>query len=167
MMELWDAYLADGTPANRTLLRGEPIPQGLYHLASDILVRHADGDYLLMERDTAKPNYGGWFEASAGGSALCGEDKLTCAKRELQEETGISGGTFTEIGRCIIKDTIYYQFLCTTDWDKTAITLQPGETTGWQWVSEEAFIAFINSDRMIPRQHERFRDFFCRMDYLR
>ena len=166
-MEIWDAYLADGTPANRTLLRGEPIPQGLYHLASDILVRHADGDYLLMERDTAKPNYGGWFEATAGGSALCGEDTLTCAKRELQEETGITQGDLTEIGRCIIKDTIYHQYLCLTDCAKDSITLQPGETTGYRWVSEEAFASFVQSDQMIPRQRERFRPFFLRMGYLR
>ena len=109
--------------------------------------------------------YDSW--AWIGGHADGIEDLCQVALRELQEETGISSGTFSEIGRCIIKDTIYYQFLCTTDWDKTAITLQPGETTGWQWVSEEAFIAFINSDRMIPRQHERFRDFFRRMGYLR
>lgn len=166
-MELWDAYLADGTPANRTLLRGEPIPQGLYHLASDILVRHADGDYLLMERDAAKPNYGGWYEATAGGSALCGEDTLTCAKRELQEETGITQGDLTEIGRCIIKDTIYHQYLCLTDCAKDSITLQPGETTGYRWVSEEAFASFVQSDQMIPRQRERFRPFFLRMGYLR
>jgi len=166
-VEIWDAYLEDGTPANRTLVRGEPIPDGLYHLTSDILVRHTDGDYLLMQRDTAKPNYGGWFEASAGGSALQGEDKLTCAIRELQEETGIARGTFTEIGRCIIKDTIYHQYLCVTDWNKESIRLQPGETMAFQWVSEEAFAAFVNSGRMIPRQLERYRDFFTRMGYLR
>ena len=87
-MEIWDAYLADGTLAGCDLVRGEPIPKGLYHLVSEILVRHTDGDYLLMQRDTAKPNYGGWFEASAGGSALQGEDSLACALRELREETG-------------------------------------------------------------------------------
>ena len=166
-MEIWDAYYADGTLAHRTLTRGQPIPEGLYHLSCDILVRHTDGDYLLMQRDTAKPNYGGWWEVTAGGSALLGEDKLSCAMRELQEETGISHGTFTEIGRSIIQDTIYHQFLCTTDWDKTAVTLQPGETMDYQWLHEEAFIAFINSDRMIPRQYERYRDFFTHMGYLR
>ena len=166
-MEIWDAYMADGTPANQQLIRGQPIPEGLYHLSCDILVRHADGDYLLMERDAAKPNYGGWFEATAGGSALCGEDTLTCAKRELQEETGITQGDLTEISRCIIKDTIYHQYLCLTDCAKDSITLQPGETTGYRWVSEEAFASFVQSDQMIPRQRERFRPFFLRMGYLR
>ena len=50
-MEIWDGYLNDGTLANQDLVRGEPIPKGLYHLVSEILVRHVDGDYLLTRRD--------------------------------------------------------------------------------------------------------------------
>jgi len=165
-MEIWDAYLADGTLAGRELVRGEPIPERLYHLTCDILVRHTDGSYLLMQRDRAKPNYGGWYEASAGGSALKGEDRLTCARRELREETGIARGELTEIGRCIIRDTIYHQYLCLTDQDKTSVTLQPGETCGFRWLTEEAFAAFVNSGEMIPSQRERFREYLTAMGYL-
>ncbi len=166
-MEIWDAYLRDGTPANRDLIRGEPIPEGLYHLTCDILVRHTDGDYLLMQRDVAKPNYGGWYEASAGGSALKGEDSLACARRELREETGIACGELTEVGRCVIRDTIYHQYLCSTGQAKDSITLQAGETMGYRWVTEEAFAAFVNSAEMIPSQRERFRGYLIRMGYLR
>ena len=69
-MEIWDGYLIDGSLAQRDLVRGEPIPIGLYHLVCEILVRHIDGDYLLMRRDLRKVNYGGYYEATAGGSAL-------------------------------------------------------------------------------------------------
>ena len=144
--EIWDAYCADGTLAGQNLVRGEPIPQGLYHLVSEILVRHADGDYLLMQRDPRKPNYGGFFEATAGGSALKGEDAITCAKRELREETGIVTGTLTNIGRFVSHDTIYETFLCVTDCEKESVKLQEGETVSYKWVSETDFIAFVNSD---------------------
>ncbi len=53
-MEIWDGYFIDGTLANQDLIRGEKIPNGLYHLVCDILVRHVDGDYLLMQRDFCK-----------------------------------------------------------------------------------------------------------------
>ena len=50
-MEIWDAYdenfnIIDGM----TLVRGEEetIPEGVYHLVVDILVKHKDGTYLLM-----------------------------------------------------------------------------------------------------------------------
>lgn len=47
-MELWDAYYADGSHAGRDLIRGEPIPEGLYHLVAEVTLRHADGTFLLM-----------------------------------------------------------------------------------------------------------------------
>lgn len=165
-MEIWDGYFADGTLANRDLVRGEPIPEGLYHLVSEILVRHTDGDYLLMRRDPRKPNYGGYYEATSGGSALKGEDARTCARRELLEETGISSGELREIGRSASKDTIYCDFLCVTDCDKTAITLQEGETAGFRWVSEKEFIAFVNSEEMIDVQKNRYHEFLLKMGYI-
>ena len=49
-MELWDAYDAQFRKIEGvTLVRGEPVPAGLFHLATDILVRHTDGSYLLIQ----------------------------------------------------------------------------------------------------------------------
>ncbi|MBR4068655.1 MAG: NUDIX domain-containing protein [Clostridia bacterium] len=166
-MEIWDAYLADGSLAGCDLIRGEPVPEGLYHLVGDILVRHRDGDYLLMKRDPQKPNYGGWFEATAGGSALKGEDAYACARRELREETGITDGELTPIGRYVHRDTIYIQHLCITGQDKASITLQEGETVAYRWLTEAEFAAFVNSEDMIPGQRERFRAYYEQMGYLK
>ena len=165
-MEIWDGYLADGTLAHRDLVRGEPIPSGLFHLVCEILVRHIDGDYLLMRRDLRKHNYGGYYEATAGGSAIKGEDKESCARRELFEETGISSDALLEIGRYTSHDTIYYNFLCVTDRDKSSITLQEGETISYKWISENDFIAFVNSDEMIDVQRTRYQDFLVKMGYI-
>ena len=65
------------------------IPDGRYHLVSDILVQHRDGTYLLTKRPPGKDIYPGYWEASAGGSAQLGEGPEECAKRELFEESGI------------------------------------------------------------------------------
>ena len=166
-MEIWDGYLIDGTLANYDLVRGEPIPKGLYHLVSEILVRHVDGDYLLMRRDIRKPNYGGYYEATAGGAALKGEDKISCAIRELIEETGIASNDLQEICSYISHDTIYYCFLCVTDCDKSSIILQEGETISYKWISEKDFIDFINSNEMIDIQRTRYRDYFVKNGYIR
>ena len=119
-----------------------------------------------MRRDTCKPNYGGYYEATAGGSALKGEDKIACAKRELFEETGISSNDLTEICRSISHDTIYYGFLCVTDCDKSSIILQEGETISFKWVSKKDFIRFVNSNEMIDTQRERFYNYFLLMGYI-
>lgn len=136
-MELWDAYdenlnKMDGV----TLIRGEPIKEGLYHLVSEIIVRHKDGSYLIMQRDKRK-HLGGMWEATAGGSALQGEDPLDCAVRELHEETGIAAEKITEIGRVLHHGhkTIYVEYLCHTDAPKNSIVLQDGETIAYKWVT--------------------------------
>jgi 8-oxo-dGTP pyrophosphatase MutT (NUDIX family) len=120
-----------------------------------------------MRRDTRKPNYGGYYEATAGGSALKGEDKVSCAKRELVEETGISANDFTEIGQYTSHDTIYYNFLCVTDCDKSSILLQEGETTSYKWVSENDFISFVNSNEMIDIQRDHYYKYLVQMGYIR
>ena len=166
-MEIWDAYLPNGTLAGCDLVRGELIPAGMYHLLSEILVRHIDGEYLLMQRDPRKPNYGGYFEATAGGSALKGEDAYFCAKRELREETGIDAGTLTNIGHFVSHNTIYGIFLCVTDCDKNSVKLQEGETVSYKWISEAEFIDFVNSDAMIDVQYQRYLPYLKQMGYIK
>ena len=168
-MELWNAYTRDGVLTEQILVRDEPIPDGLYHLVSEILVRHTDGSYLAMRRTANKKVFPGWLETTAGGSALLGENALACAHRELLEETGIDSTAFTEIAR-IVNDsnhTIYLCYLCTVDIDKRAITFQEGETDGYLWMNEGEFIEFINSDRMIPGQKKRLGAYFEKMGYIR
>ena len=134
---------------------------------SEILVRHIDGDYLIMQRDFNKPNYGGYYEATSGGSALKGEDKITCAKRELFEETGIAAISLEEIGCYVSNDTIYFDFLCITDCDKSSILLQKGETISYKWIKESEFIIFVNSNEIIPSQKIRYEDYFKRIGYIK
>ena len=165
-MEIWDAYYKDGTKAGCDLIRDEVIPTGLYLLVCEILVRHIDGDYLLMQRDMSKPNDAGRYEASAGGSALKGEASLSCAKRELFEETGIKSDSFIEIGRSTTHNTIYHLYLCTTDCDKTSISLQKDETMSYKWLCEKDFIHFINSNEIIKSQKERYYSYFVKKGYI-
>ena len=167
-MEIWDGLKRDGSLAGVDLIRGNAIPDGLYHLVCDILVRHTDGDYLLMQRDFSKKIYGGYYEATAGGSALKGEDSLTCAKRELFEETGIGEGIFEELDRCVCEynKSIYHIYLCVTSHGKNKISLQKGETIAYKWLTEQEFISYINSDKMIEAQIRRYKNYFEKMGYL-
>lgn len=167
-MELWDAYSKKEELTGRTLVRGEEIPQGLYHLVCEVLVRHADGSYLCMKRSEKKPNYGGWYEATAGGSALSGEDKWQCVARELLEETGLSCHEFEEVN-CSLeekKQAFFHNFVCTVDCDKTLVKLQEGETEDYLWMSEEEFIKFVNSDKIIPSNRRRYGKYFQRLGYV-
>ena len=153
-MERWDAYDSHFQKVEGvTLIRGEPIPEGLYHLVCDILVRHRDGTYLLMQRDRRK-HYGGMWEATAGGSALQNETPLECAVRELREETGIFSRELTEVGRVQSGNTVYVEFLCVTDCRKDSVRLQEGETIAYQWVSKEQLLAMQKEELVTERMQE-------------
>ena len=147
-MEIWDAYDENFNKIdNVTLIRGEKIPEGLFHLVGEIIVKHTDGDYLLMQRDRRK-HFGGMWEATAGGSALRGETPIECAARELREETGIVSDHLVEIGRVknYEKNTLYVEFLCVTDCPKDSVTLQEGETIAYKWVSRDELVSMKKSE---------------------
>lgn len=155
--ELWDAY-DDGFNKLKgiTLVRGEKIPDGVFHLVCEVVVKNTDGSYLLMQRDKRK-HFGGMWEATAGGSALKGENPLQCATRELREETGIVARKLVEVGRVVNNEhqSLYVEFFCETDCEKDSIVLQKGETSAYKWVSAEE-LASMSKDELVTQRMQRF-----------
>lgn len=137
--ELWDAYDRQMNKIDGAVLRrGEPLSDGIYHLVCEIIVRHTDDTYLVMQRDLNK-HFGGMRELTAGGSALMGECPSDCAARELREETGIVSNNLKKLGT-VVHDghhSIYFEYLCVTDCDKASVILQKGETIGYKWLSTD------------------------------
>lgn len=157
-MEIWDAYDTQENRLGIDLIRGEKIPEGMLHLVCEILVQHEDGSFLLMQRDPCKESWPGKWEASAGGSALKGEDPETCARRELEEETGICAEQMTQLYHSQTATAIHYGYLCKTDHPKDQIRLQEGETVAYQWMDPELFYAFMDTDDFIPTARERLKE---------
>lgn len=167
-MEIWDGYRKDGTLAHIDLIRGEPVPEGLYHLVCEIIVEHQDGSILAMRRDPRKPNHPGAWETTAGGSALKGEDALHCAIRELHEETGILAETLELLGQEVSDPahSIFYMYRAEIAGEKPSVTLQPGETVDYRWIPPEEFPAFVQKD-MIPSQRRRYGMLLKRRGYIK
>lgn len=163
-MELWDVYDRDGNKQPGTLVRGEPIPPGSFHLVSCIVVRHEDGDFLLMKRAPTKEHYPNIWEIGAGGSVLRGETAGEAAHRELAEETGITSGAWTYLNRYVEGDTLYEGFLCVTGQDKTSVRLQEGETVDYRWLTKEEFLRFFHSGDCIPRFQSRLGDYVAALE---
>lgn len=87
-MELWDLYDSDRSLARTDHIRGNPIPEGLHHLAVHVWIKNSRGQYVISQRSADRPSYPLWWEC-VGGSVLKGEDSLTGAIREAAEEVGI------------------------------------------------------------------------------
>ena len=148
-MELWDAYDSNFKKIEGiTLVRGEEssIPKGIYHMVVLILVRHVDGQYLLMRRSPGKA-YPLYWEATAGGSVLQGETAIEGALRELREETGIIADTLEE-KECFVKEE-------TTSCDKESVILQEGETCDYKWADKEEILA-MGDDELLAQTMRKY-----------
>lgn len=87
MSELWDLYDEARKPLNKTHVRGIPLSKGEYHIVVDIWTINSDGEILIDKRHPNK-KFGGFWECTSG-SVIVGEDSITGALRELEEELGI------------------------------------------------------------------------------
>lgn len=138
-------------------VRGEPLPEGVYTLVCKVLIRHRDGTILITRRDPVKKFGGGMWEISGGGTAQYGEDGETCIRRETREETGIELGAIRELRRVCLKGTMrsfFVEYLAETDWEKDKITLQPGETVDYRWVTKEELLKMPIQEIATPRALE-------------
>ena len=173
-MEMWDLYDRDGNKTGETWKRGfgnyKKIADDRYHMVCDILVKHVDGTYLLTKRHPGKDVYPGFWEASCGGSAVTGEDPLTCAKRELFEETGIRSDDFILVSHTFRdpSHSMYYSYLTIVDCDKNSIVLQEEETVDYKWVDIKGFLDYIDSDLSIKTHNNRYASYVssCRKGTL-
>lgn len=169
--ESWDAYDREGRPLGFTVVRGEPMPEGVYHLVAEIYAVTHDGRVLVTQRHPDKP-WGLHWEIT-GGSVVKGEDPVTGALRELREETGLHV-TAGELHPVYVHprpgidgySTIYHSFLTFFDPAEQTVTLQEGETVDWRLLPYEEYKRFITTDVFTPGVRRRFLDHQERFDRL-
>jgi isopentenyldiphosphate isomerase len=71
--------------------------QGLIHRASYILVFNEQEELFLQKRTATKDLYPSCWDVAAGGVVLAGESYEESAARELAEELGVAGVSFTPL----------------------------------------------------------------------
>lgn len=165
-MEIWDAYDKNSNKLGFDIIRGQKREADVYHLVVEALIRHEDGDYLLVQRAHDKEVFPSVFESSAGGSVLKGEDVDQAIRREVFEETGIDRiNSIEKINRQVLSDrrTIFYTYVIETDFSKDQLVLDPEETIDYRWISKEEYISYTKSDENIPYQIERLTTYISQI----
>ena len=164
-MELWDLYDIYLNPLHKTWERrkskDQGIPDGEYHIVCDLLIRHADGDFLLTRRDLNKEIAPGLWEASAGGSALAGETAEEAAYREMFEETGLKAEKLEFVDNKVSEwsHSIFFSYVAYVSCDKNSVKLQEGETIDYKWVDLDGFFDFLDSDDALKGHNERYKKY--------
>ncbi len=160
-MELWDIYDKNRNKTGRQAVRGEGLAPGDYHLVVHIWIKNTKGQYLISKRAATKANPLIW--ETTGGSAVLGDDSLTAALREVEEELGLqldpnSGECiYTDMREDDFRDVWFFQ----RDVELDELIFQKEEVCDAQWATEEDIRAMIVAGEFWP--HYTYLDkFFSR-----
>ena len=151
--ELWDVYDAQRRPTGRTHRRGDPMPVGDYHLIVHVWIVNGNGEFFITQRAPTK----GWplFWETPGGSATAGEDSLTAALREAQEETGVT--LLPENGQCVFslprEDNFCDVWLFRHEVSTAQFVPQPGETIAAMLANAAKIREMTRAGQFIPTSY--------------
>lgn len=152
MSERWDLYDEKRNKTGLTLLRGEPVPTGYFHLVVSAWIINNQGQYLLSQRHPDKEFP--YFWECTGGSVLNGESSLTGAIREVKEELGIelnpdSARLLYRTRRDKTQD-FYDVWLFHRDMPISQLRLQSTEVINARWVDRETLISMYEKKELHP-----------------
>lgn len=143
-MEKWDLLDAEGRPTGKTIVRGEYLRSGQYHLVEHIWIVDRKGRLLIQRRaDHLRLMPGVW--AVNSGSAVSGEESETAARRELFEELSIrtEPGELVYGGRMRRRNSFTDLWILYRDVDNTTLQLQKEEVAETRWVTPEELTAML------------------------
>ena len=162
MAEYWDMFDCERKPLGKLHRRGDEIPEGEYHLVVEIWTRDDAGRFLVSRRHPDKP-FGLYWECT-GGSVVTGEDSVTGAQRELEEEIGIHvekdalKHVFTSIN-VRNTNTIYDIYEVRWNGEIADLTFQETEVVDAKWVDFDELCTMEERGELVP-QLKYFHDWF-------
>ena len=166
-MELFDLYTAEREKTGRTMVRGEPVPEGFYRLVVHVCVFDPQGRMLIQQRQPFKKGWSNLWDISVGGSAVAGDTSRTAAERETREELGL------EIDLADVRPTmtIYWEhgfddyYIVNRPVDLELLRLQPEEVQKVRWASEEEILEMIDDGQFIPYDKSLIELLFFRRNH--
>jgi len=150
-MELRDILDEFGNKTGKTGERGKELNQGEYYLIVDVWIINSQGEFLLSKRvPTAEPEPNRWQPTT--GNVVAGEDSISAAIREAEEELGIMLNP--ENGEMIKRyiawaDAIIDVWLFRQDININDVVLQPRETNDAMWATSEVIEQLIKNDEFL------------------
>lgn len=150
MAEYWDLLDGQRQPLGRLHRRGDPLPEGCYHQVVHVWTRDREGRFLISRRHPQK--HFGLFWETTGGSVLAGEDSRAAARRELEEELGVtvdaSQGALLMTQR---RERDFYDvWMFEWNGDLSQLKLQAEEVVEARWATYEELCALEEAGTLVP-----------------
>ena len=151
-MELWDIYDINVQKTEHTVMRGDHLKTGEYHLVVCACIFNKDGQMLIQQRQKDKIGWPSKWDLSAAGSVLAGEDSRAAIQRELFEELGLNISFSSK--RPIITVNFsrgFTDYYCIEkDVDINTLKLQEDEVQNAKWADRETILNMIDTEEFIP-----------------
>lgn len=97
MEELIDVLDEDGIFTGVVSPRSEVHKKGLWHRAIIVAIVNKDNQILLQQRSNTKEKNPGMWDISVAGHISAGQDSLSAAAREINEEVSVNLGRYVNI----------------------------------------------------------------------
>ena len=151
-MEEWDVYDVQRQKLGKTVMRGQELADGEYHLVVHACIFNANGELLIQQRSQTKSGWPGMWDLSVGGSALRGETAQEAIAREMREELGL----LVDFSQNRPHLTIHFDqgfddlFLLELDVALEDCVLQTEEVAAIRWASRSEIAYLQESGQFIP-----------------
>ena len=163
MIDVLDEYTGEKT--GEVISKNEAHSKGIWHGSIHVLIVNNDKTKTLLQKRCAeKKLYPNTWDIAVGGHISAGEDDITSAKRELEEELGLNPeelkiekvDRITEklVNNGVISNEYVSIFIVYADIDINDITLQVEEVSEAKWCSKKELNKFIEDKVIIPHVRE-------------
>lgn len=154
-----------GEKTGNTISKKEAHKVGIWHGSIHILIINTAHDKtLLQKRCEQKDLYPNTWDIAVGGHISAGEDDITSAKRELEEELGLDSSQYKLefVGKTtekfnnngVISNEWVSIFVVYADIDANSIVLQEEEVSEIRWCTKDELNSFIKENKIIPHVRE-------------
>lgn len=97
MEELIDVLDENGVKTGEVLTRNQVHEKGLWHRAIAVAIINENNEILLQQRSFDKEKNAGMWDISVAGHVTTGQDSLSAANREINEEVSVDLGYSVDI----------------------------------------------------------------------
>jgi len=162
MDEYIDILTDDGERTGETCLKSEAHKKGIFHASAHIWIFDTNKNVLIQKRAADKDTFPNFWDISVAGHISAGEEPLTSALREVEEEIGL---IVTEKQLCfigtdkkrvqhhstLIDNELHYIYVCEIDFDINTLKIQKEEVSAILSIPLNDLIKKVTTPDFVPR----------------
>lgn len=170
MDELIDILNVNGKPSGETCMKSVAHKNGLFHASVHIWIFDNQKNILIQKRKEDKDTFPNYWDISVAGHISAGEQPLTSAIREIEEEVGLTVtknqlvfiDTFRKKikhSEVLIDNELHYIYMCKLNFELNNLKIQKEEVAAIDKISLAKLIQHITSNQIefVPHGKDYFK----------